>query len=190
MRTVEPSVETTTEKHIAQLFGLTGDAWMRHANPWSVWTRFTCVSLVALAVWSRTWIGWYCLLPVAAALLWTVFNPRLFDVPSSTTSWASRGVLGERIYSERAETPIPAQFASAVPNIANALSTVGLAMAVYGLVVFAVWPLVAGILVVHTGKLWYIDRMVLLFDDVKQRDPEIASWEFGSSTTTHVPVGP
>ncbi len=69
--------------------------------------------------------------------------------------------------------PIPAQFVSAVPNVANAFSTVGLAIAIYGLVVFAVWPVVAGILLVHTGKLWYIDRMVLLFDDVKHRDPEV-----------------
>ena len=188
--TVEPSVKTTGEKRVAKLFGLTGDAWMRHANPWSVWTRFTCVSLIALAVWSRTWIGWYCLIPVAAALLWTVFNPRLFDVPSSTRSWASRGVFGERVYADRATKPIPAQFVSAVPNVANAFSAVGLAIAVYGLVVFAVWPVVAGILLVHTGKLWYIDRMVLLFDDVKHRDPEVASWEFDSSGSTHLPVGP
>ncbi|MEM1453414.1 MAG: DUF6653 family protein, partial [Planctomycetota bacterium] len=28
--------------------------WMRHASPWSVWTRFfTCVPLISLAVWSR-----------------------------------------------------------------------------------------------------------------------------------------
>ena len=56
-------VEETMEKRVADLFGLRGDAWMRHANPRSVWTRFTCVSLVVLAVWSRDWIGWYCLDP-------------------------------------------------------------------------------------------------------------------------------
>ena len=145
--------ETTGEKRVAKVFGLTGDAWMRHANPWSVWTRFTCVSLIALAVWSRTWIGWCCLIPVVEALLWTVFNARLFDVPSSTRSWASRGVFGELVYADRATTPIPDQFVSAVPNVANALSAVGLAITACGLVVFAVWPVVAGILVVHTAKL-------------------------------------
>ena len=56
----------TTEGRVAHFFGLRGDTWMRHANPRSVWTRFTCVSLVVIAVWSRVWIGWYCLIPIAA----------------------------------------------------------------------------------------------------------------------------
>ena len=107
MAIVNASAKTTGEKRVAKFFGLTGDAWMRHANPWSVWTRFTCVSLIALAAWSRTWIGWYCLIPVAAALLWTVFNPRLFGVPSSTRSWASRGVFGERGLRRSGDEPDP-----------------------------------------------------------------------------------
>ena len=49
-----------------------------------------------------------------------------------------------------------------------------------GLVVLDVWLVVAGIVIVHGGKLWYLDRMVLLFDDVKQRDATVASWEYGS----------
>jgi hypothetical protein len=36
--TVPLSVGRTSEQRIARLFGLTGDAWMRHANPVSVWT--------------------------------------------------------------------------------------------------------------------------------------------------------
>jgi Family of unknown function (DUF6653) len=31
--------------------------------------------------------------------------------------------------------------------------------------------------IVQGGKLWYIDRMVLLFEDVKSRRPEYAAWE-------------
>jgi hypothetical protein len=42
---------------VTKLFGLEGDAWMRHANPVSVWTRFAVLPLGALAVWSRQWIG-------------------------------------------------------------------------------------------------------------------------------------
>ena len=30
----------TSERRVASLFGLKGDNWMRHANLWSVWTRF------------------------------------------------------------------------------------------------------------------------------------------------------
>ena len=43
-----------------------------------------------------------------------------------------------------------------------------------------VWLTVAGIVIVHGGKLWYLDRMVLLFEDMKQRDATFASWEYGT----------
>ena len=179
-QTTSPTVaEPTMENRVAQLFGLRGDAWMRHANPRSVWTRFSCVSLFVIAVWSRDWIGWYCLIPIAAATAWTWINPRLFGVPASTRNWASKSVFGERIWTDRRNIQIPAQFTSRVPNLANAYSCIGLAMLVYGLVALEVWAVIAGIVIVHGGKLWYLDRMVLLFEDMKQRDASYASWEYG-----------
>ena len=30
----------------------------------------------------------------------------------------------------------------------------------------------------QTAKAWYIDRMVLLYDDMKKSVPEYASWEY------------
>jgi hypothetical protein len=33
-------------------------------------------------------------------------------------------------------------------------------------------------LVVQGGKLWYLDRMVLLFEEMKTQDPEYARWEY------------
>lgn len=173
-----PAAAATTERRLARLFRLEGDAWMRHANPLSVWTRFSVVSLIALAIWSRDWIGWYCLIGVAVALAWMMVNPLLFSPPRSTRNWASKGVLGERIWAARDTVEIPPQFRSAVPAVANVYSTIGLALLAYGLVVLSVVPVVAGILIVHGGKLWFIDRMVLLFDDMKDRDPEYAGWEY------------
>ena len=38
---------------------------------------------------------------------------------------------------------------------------------------------VAGIIIVHGGKLWYLDRMVLLFEDMKHRNSTYATWEYG-----------
>src|SRR5687767_3691524 len=107
----------SAEGRVAHLFGLRDDAWMRHANAWSVWTRFSCVSLLVLAVWSRVWIGWYSLIPIAAAVAWLFVNPLLFGVPTSTRNWASKAVLGERIWVDRNTVPIPAQFTSRVPHL-------------------------------------------------------------------------
>lgn len=173
---------------VARLFGLEGDRWLRHANPASVWSRFSVLSLLALSIWSRDWIGWLCLVPVALSLAWMVLNPRVFGVPRSTRNWASKGVLGERLWTERprdepvpsseASWVLPAPFRSRVPAVANAIAVLGLVLLGYGLVALAVLPVLAGLVIAHTAKLWYIDRMVLLFDDVKRRDPDVARWEW------------
>ncbi len=168
----------TLEHRMAKLFGLEGERWMQHANPLSVWTRFSVVSLLAVSIWSREWIGWLCLVPVAASILWMMVNPLLFKRPRSTRNWASKGVFGEHIWAERRTVDIPAQFTPTVPNIANAFSGLGLLLLGYGLVEYAILPVLAGILIVHLGKLWYIDRMVLLFEDMKGRDPVYAGWEY------------
>jgi hypothetical protein len=167
-----------TTGRVARLFGLEGDAWMRHANPVSVWTRYSVLALIALAIWSRTWIGWWSLLAVALAIGWMMVNPRLFKEPRSTRNWASKSVLGERIWTERRAAGLPPQFTATVPNLANAFAGLGIALLAYGLIVFEALAVLAGILVATGGKSWYLDRMVLLFEDVKNFDPEVASWEY------------
>jgi hypothetical protein len=163
---------------IAKLFGLKGEAWMRHANPASVWTRFAAVPLLALAVWSRDWIGWWCLIPIAALVVWLFVNPLFFDVPASTRSWVSRSVFGERIWSERDRNDLPPAFRSQVPTVAQVIQTLAAIQLVYGLVVFDAVATVSGVVFMQAAKCWYLDRMVLLFEAVKQSDPEVAAWEY------------
>jgi hypothetical protein len=55
---------------IARLFRMDDEGRRRHANLWSVYTRFAAVPALILAVWSCTWIGWWSLLPVAGVVLW------------------------------------------------------------------------------------------------------------------------
>ena len=49
-------------------------AWARHANPASVWSRFTILPLMTLAIFSRVWIGAWALIPVALVIAWTWIN--------------------------------------------------------------------------------------------------------------------
>ena len=164
---------------VNKLFGLEGERWMRHANPVSVWTRFAVLPLLALAVWSREWIGWWSLAAVALALVFMMVNPLLFPPPRSTRHWASKGVLGERIWTERDKVTIPAQFrASGVTNATYAIQVVGMAVLVYGLVRFDLLATVTGLVIAQTAKAWFIDRMVLLFEDMKTRNAGYAAWEY------------
>ncbi len=170
---------STRDRKLAKLFGLEGQSWMRHANPASVWTRFTVVSTLALAVWSRDWIGSWCLVGVGLAIVWMFVNPLLFKAPKSTRNWASRAVLGERIWVDRNTLDLPAQFRSrAAALIANGYSTVGMGILAFGLVDLNLLTTVAGILIIHGGKAWYMDRMALLFTEMKGRSDEYAAWDF------------
>ena len=80
----------TLERKIANLFKLTDENWMRHANPWSVWTRYSVLPLIVIAFWSKVWIGWWFLIPVVVSLSWMLFNPVVFRKTRSTKSWASK----------------------------------------------------------------------------------------------------
>ena len=95
------------EQRISAAFRMTDETWARHANPWSVWTRFTAFPALILAVWSRAWLGRWAAVPIFGAVLWTWLNPRLFERPRSTDNWASKAVLGERVWMNRDAVPIP-----------------------------------------------------------------------------------
>jgi len=170
---------STGDRKVAKLFGLEGEHWMRHANPASVWTRFSVVSILALAIWSRDWIGAWCLLGVGLAILWMFVNPLLFKAPKSTRNWASRAVLGERIWVDRNRVDLPWQFRSrAATLIANGYSTIGMGILAFGLVDLNLLAAVTGILITHGGKAWYMDRISLLFAEMKDRDDEYAAWDY------------
>lgn len=152
------------------------EAWIRQANPWSGWTRFTTVlPLLILAIWSRVWLGWWALIPIAVAVLWMLLNPHIFPKPSSTNHWISKGVLGERVWLNRDRVPVPPHH-QYVPDILNTIAAVGGVFVVWGLVVLNVWYTIFGFTLVTVGELWYIDRMVWLYSEMKDVDPEYQSW--------------
>lgn len=160
----------TLERRIARAFRLDEDGWARHANPWSGWSRVATLPLLAAAVWSRVWLGWWAVVPIVLVLLWIWLNPRAFGPAPDDFRWMSRGVLGERLWTERDHRPVPVRHRT-VPHVLSAVSALGLPVFVWGLVALAPWPTALGLLVVAGGKLWFIDRMALLYDDMVTKDP-------------------
>jgi len=167
----------TTPSRVARVFGLSGESWMRHANPASVWTRFAVLPMLVLSIWSRDWIGLLFLVPLALSLVWLFVNPLFFAPPSSTRNWASKGVLGERIWSERKRSELPPQFDSRAPGVAQIVQLIGIVPLVYGLIDLDAVAAATGVLIVQAGKLWYIDRMGLLFDELKAEPPYVR-WDY------------
>ena len=160
---------------IARAFQMTDAVWERHANPWSCWTRVPVLPLFCLAIWARVWIGWGCLVPVAGLILWTWWNPRAFPPPASTRSWASRAVMGERVWLNRGEVAIPSHHALWA-MLLSMLPAIGIVPLVWGLYALEIWPLVFGLGMTIGPKMWFLDRMVWLYDDMARAHPPYAAW--------------
>ena len=112
------------ESAIASVFKMSDEVWERHANPWSVWTRYLTLPLLIISIWSRTWIGWWSLVPVAGSFVWIWINPRVFKKPRSTDNWASKAVFGERVWIARDKVPVPAHHMGII-KILNTVSMIG-----------------------------------------------------------------
>lgn len=75
--------------------------WEPHASPASVWGLIATYPLVVLAVYRRSW-------PLFVATICSVvLNLRIPSPPEDDTAWATRVVLGERIWLERGLTSSP-----------------------------------------------------------------------------------
>lgn len=163
------------EKFTAKLFQMSDEEWMRHANPWSGWTRYPSLPLLYLAIWSRKWLKWFALLPVSVVLFWLWINPRIFDKPASTDNWMSKVTFGERVMANREELPIP-EHHEPVINATRMVTSLGMVFSIYGLARLKGWPTIMGLVLTLLGKSWYMDRMVWLYEEMKDSSPEYSAW--------------
>ena len=159
-----------------RLMSMNEATWERHANPLSVWTRvITGLPSIILAAWSIKAFGWWSLLVIGAVFFWIWLNPRLFSVPSNTNNWASKVIFGERVWLNRSTIPIPihhekwALFLSIIAGL-------GFMVAMIGAILHILLPTVAGGLISWFGKMWFCDRMVWLYEDMKDQNPEYGGW--------------
>ena len=138
--------------------------WRRHCNPLSGWSRMlTALPLLCLAIWSRVWLGWFALGPVALACLWIWWNPRAFAEPMRFDAWMSKGVLGERIFLEN-RPALPAHHIKAAQAL-SALSVPGAVVIIWGLVTLWWEGALFGMILTALPKIWFVDRMVWIFED-------------------------
>ena len=88
-------------RRIAAAFAMTDRAWARHENPWSVWTRVAVLPVLTAAILERAALGPAFWPMIAAMLVFTWVNPRLFPIPADRGGWSPRAVRGERMWLER-----------------------------------------------------------------------------------------
>ena len=140
-------------------------SWDRHTNPISGWSRVSILPMISLAVWFRDALGLFIFPVLAVILIWTWVNPRLFAPAKDDSAWMTQGVLGERIWLKRKDTPIPAHHARA-PAILAGLSGLGVLVLAIGLWQLDFGLTVAGLCLSMIAKFWFLDRMVWLRQDM------------------------
>ena len=165
----------TLEQNIAKVFKMDEKTRRRHSSPWSVYSRFSMIPLIALAFWSRVWLGWWSLIPIIVVFLWVWLNPRIFPEPKSTNNWASKVVLGEWVWMNRKNVPVPMHHQH-LPNILSLVGAIGGIFFGLGIVTLGLWLTVFGGVVLILSKLWFADRMVWLYEDMKDATPEYKNW--------------
>lgn len=156
----------TFERKLSKLYKLDDKAWQRHANPWSVWSRNTVLPLLIAAFWSREWLGYWSIVPIVAAIVWTIINPHIFSSPAVYSSWASKCVLGERVWLNRDKVSIPA-YHLRVPHLLSGVAAIGALLVIVGVILLHPFMTLLGAAFVYGGKLWFLDRMVWLYEDMK-----------------------
>ncbi|MFI6603371.1 DUF6653 family protein [Nonomuraea sp. NPDC050536] len=152
----------------ASAAGMTDEAWKRHANPWSVWTRFAAIPAMILAIWSRTWIGWWALAAVALVIVWLVVNPHAFRAIEHPGSWTARGIYGEKLWLK--DRSLVKGDHRKVQRLLVTVGSAGFVLLAYGLIALQVWPTVFGATLVILGQLWRIDRLGQLYLASQQLD--------------------
>jgi len=138
--------------------------------------RLSVLPLLVLALWSRLWLGWLAVIPVCLAVTWAWLNPRIVPPPRSLDHWTSKGVLGERVWLNRDAVPVPLHHRT-VPHLLSVVSGAGMLLALFGTVTLDLWPTLVGIIVVFLGKVWFVDRMVWLWQDMQEASPEYVNWK-------------
>lgn len=172
---VNEAIQGNFIKFSEKLMGMNELTWQKHSNPWSVYTRFSVMPILSLAFWSRDWIGWYSIFPVFISFLWAWLNPRVFGIPETTNNWASMGTFGERIYLNRKSAPIPDHHVRPT-NVLLMLTFLGLPIFIWGIYDLNIWALILGNVWVMAFKAWLVDRMVWLYLDMKETNPEYKNW--------------
>ena len=160
---------------IERLFAMDDAVWARHANGWSVWTRMATLPVLLLTLWSHAWIGWWALPALSAVMVWTWLNPRLFPKPRTTHTWHAKATFGERVWLNHKEIPIPAHH-RVMARLLGVVAGLGAGIGIAGALANEIWPTVLGGLLIYAGKLWFLDRMVWLYQDMKEADPRYGRW--------------
>ena len=142
---------------------LSEKTWQRHANPWSGFTRIISFPLLYIPIWflsdffTNPLKYWYVVFVGILVIIWYTLNPKLFHTPKDFHHYLSRGVLGEKIWTEDRKK-------DAIALILTLAMVPFFLLSIAAAYLQLFWPTLFFAVVPYLLKLWFIDRMVFLYD--------------------------
>lgn len=137
------------------------EMWRRHANRWSVYTRFAAIPAAIAAGWSRVWLDWWAVVPIGSVVLWLIVNPFIFKPIDTPAHWIEKGILGERLWLGRSEAATVYKWSLRMLLL---LGLVGLAGMVAGIVTLNPWLAIGGAVVVMVAQIVRIRRFADVYN--------------------------
>ncbi|MEZ5959389.1 MAG: DUF6653 family protein [Hyphomonadaceae bacterium] len=146
--------------------------WRRHANQWSVYTRFLALPLAILAGWSRIWIGWWAALPLVLIIIWLAINPFVFKPIERPSNWIEKGILGERLWLQREDMEARHRDMLRVLVFTGAF---GLVTMIAGIAWLELTSAILGMTLVAIAQFWRIARYARIYDHTEAQEFRAAS---------------
>lgn len=162
-------------EYVNRFFSMSDEVWLLHANPVSVYSRFVFFIVFIAVCYSREYVGGYFLILLLPTILLLWLNPRMFNRPRTTSAWASRAIMGERIWLDRHNHSIPDHQDKAI-RILLFFNVVAALVLLTGLVTLDLWVVVWGLFMWLVFKVWFLDRMAWLFNEMFEQSERYRSW--------------
>jgi hypothetical protein len=142
--------------------------WLRHANPWSGFTRIITYPFVFIPIWYFQEFledpvnNWYPALGIILVVLWFWLNPRIFPKPKNYDHWLSMGVLGEKVWTSSRRYKDS-------NLLLSFLMSPFFFIAIYTAYMKMFWATMFFAVCAFILKLWFIDRMVFYYEANKNK---------------------
>lgn len=75
--------------------------WAGRSHPLCVYSRLAAALALIVVLTTHRSLGVYALVPVGICLFFILVNPFVFPAPEDDKSWATRSVLGQRLWRKR-----------------------------------------------------------------------------------------
>ncbi|MDF1695779.1 MAG: hypothetical protein P1U56_08115 [Saprospiraceae bacterium] len=165
------------ERKLSKLCGKKAKTLAKNTNPFNVLTQYLLLPILIVLLWNRQWLGWIYIFPLVLIMYWLIFNP-VFPKYSSKNRWASKAILGTDIYLNRDKIPIPTHHKIVILQFLQVIFFCGVVGSIGSAIYYSICGVTIGMTVAYLTRSWILDRMVWLYEDMKDTKEELEQWEF------------